>query len=204
MVTQEGRTPSRWSSLPYSTVGRRQHCVTPGTGPCQHRRCGWKPWSVCGTDAQTLDKAGLGLALLWKSTFVLYYINKIFMMYKMFVSFFVPLLIVLCKAFGDWMDVFICKDSSLPWVVTANLEQALYIARKFLTLYIALYLFTLNSSAGHSVSCNSTQLVLNAVSWNNLGSLANTVTSLICRSLMNTLNTSSSRPDPYGNTLLPL
>lgn len=65
-------------------------------------------------------------------------------MYKMFVSFFVPLLIVLCKAFGDWMDVFICKDSSLPWVVTANLEQALYIARMFLTLYIALYLFTLN------------------------------------------------------------
>lgn len=40
-------------------------------------------------------------SLLWKCTFVLYYINKIFIMYKMFVSFFVPFLIILYTAFGE-------------------------------------------------------------------------------------------------------
>lgn len=61
-----------------------------------------------------LIKQGLrpcATAMLWKSTFVLYYINKRFITYKMFVSFFVPFLILPCTAFGERMDVFI---SSLP------------------------------------------------------------------------------------------
>lgn len=49
-----------------------------------------------------LIKQGLHtMAMLWKSTFVLYYINKIFIMYKMCVSFFVPFLILLCTAFEE-------------------------------------------------------------------------------------------------------
>lgn len=80
----------------------------------------------------------------------------------MFVSFSVPFLILLYTASGEWMEVFIYRDSSsLPCVVTANSVQALYRARRFLSVCAASHLLTLNFIS-HSVSC--TQLVLNAIS----------------------------------------
>lgn len=41
------------------------------------------------------------MSLLWKSTFVLYHINKIFIIHKMFVSFSVLLLILLSIHLGN-------------------------------------------------------------------------------------------------------